>query len=68
MSVCVCVFVCVRAPCIFLLVLPLTNKSTVYDVDIFFLLVTLLHVSMRKHHHQGVSLFIRKNLDLIDRK
>jgi hypothetical protein len=35
----------------------LTNKCTIFDVTNLFLLITLLHVSMRNHHHhhQGVS-------------
>jgi len=34
----------------------LTNKRTIFDVKDFFLLITLLHVSIRKRHLQLVSM------------
>jgi hypothetical protein len=69
LSECVCVCVCVCACTVHFFIGSSFNqqKHSLWCWH-FFLLVTLLHVSMRKHHHQGVSLFIRKNLDLIDRK
>jgi len=35
----------------------LTNKCTTFDADSFYLLITLLHVSVLKHQHQGISLY-----------
>ena len=33
------------------------NKCTIFYVNTFLLLITLLHVSVHKHHHQQVSLY-----------
>jgi len=35
----------------------LTNKCTTFDIDSFYLLITLPHISMRKHQHQWISLY-----------
>jgi len=37
--------------------LLLTNECTIFDVSTFLLLITLLHVLMHKHHHQGIPLY-----------
>jgi hypothetical protein len=45
-------------PCICIDSCLLTNKGTKFYVNTFLLPVTLLHVSMNKHHHyQGISLY-----------
>jgi hypothetical protein len=41
------------------ILLSLTNKCTIFDVNAFLFLITLLHVSKHKHHHQGISLFTK---------
>jgi len=41
------------------ILLSLANKCTIFDVNAFLFLITLLHVSKHKHHHQGISLFTK---------
>ena len=39
--------------------LLLTNKCTIFDANTFLLLIKLLHVLTRKHHHQEISLYLK---------
>ena len=41
------------------ILLVLTNKSTVLDVNTFLLLITLLHISMCEHCRPGFSSYVK---------
>ena len=46
----------------------LTNKRTKYSMLTLFLTLTLLHVSMRKHHpHQKISLYTKVTKTIKDK-
>ena len=38
----------------------LTTIRTIFDVNNFLPVITLLHASVHEHHHQGVSLYLGK--------